>query len=152
MVVIVAEAAAKETKSRLGMEHTRLTSPYYPTWVKQAEIDYREMISAVGNENFSEIGELAEANALAMHSGMMSARPSLLYWNSVTMSIIGAVWQWRSTGIAQTYFTIDAGPNVIVICKKEDIKAIAEQARRISGVKQVIPSLPGGPAEVVFKE
>ncbi|MCP4633690.1 MAG: diphosphomevalonate decarboxylase [candidate division Zixibacteria bacterium] len=151
MVVVVVDSQSKAISSREGMEHSRLTSPYYKNWIKQADADYKSMLKAINTEDFTAIGELSEANALAMHCCMIASRPSLIYWNNTTVDIINSVKGWRKDGL-EVYFTIDAGPNVILMGNKEDLAKIAQRAERVKGVTTVIPSIPGGQAEILLRE
>jgi diphosphomevalonate decarboxylase len=48
-----------------------------------------------------------------------------MYWSSATIEVIQKVQELRSSGI-QAYFTIDAGPNVKVLCQPEDEQAVSE--------------------------
>jgi diphosphomevalonate decarboxylase len=98
--------------------------------------------------DFSQIGEIAEANALAMHACMIGSRPSLIYWHPATLELIRSASLWRNQGL-ETYFTIDAGPNVIFLGKRDDLSQIARRAKRIVGVKKVIVSQPADGAEVI---
>ncbi len=148
MVIVIVESRHKKIGSRSGMEHTAKTSPYYPDWLRQAKTDYRMMLRAIGRGNLAEIGKIAEANALAMHACMLGARPPLVYWHPATVEIITRVPYWRKLGL-ETYFTIDAGPNVILLGKKADLLQIARRVKRIAGVKDVVVSFPAGGAEVV---
>jgi len=50
---------------------------------------------------------------------------------------INEIYNLRQNGI-QVYFTIDAGPQVKVICNPEDIDSVNERVTNIPGVKQII--------------
>ena len=151
MVVVVIADAAKEISSRQGMKIVKESSPYYSAWVELTSRDYRRMLKVIRNQDFIHMGELAEANALAMHSCMIASRPSLFYWSVSTVQITSAVWEWRKQGL-QVFFTIDAGPNVVLIGKLQELPEIAARARTLPGVARVIPSAPGGGAEVLSLE
>ncbi|MCD6160955.1 MAG: diphosphomevalonate decarboxylase [candidate division Zixibacteria bacterium] len=148
MVVAVVEADKKKIGSGKGMEICRKNSPYYKSWLKQAAADYKNMLSAIRNLNFTKAGEIAEYNALAMHACMIAARPSLIYWSPATFKIIQFVRRWRDNGF-ETYATIDAGPHVIVFGKKEDLPKISRRLRQIEGVKSVIKSNAGDNAKII---
>ncbi len=148
MVVIEVEGRTKKIGSREGMELCRRYSPYYRQWITLANKDYRKMLSALRRLDFSRVGEVAEANALAMHACMFASRPALVYWSPATIEIINSVWQWRVDGL-ETYFTIDAGSNVVLLCKQEDLKEAIRRASRLKNVRSAIKSLPGGPAEII---
>ena len=85
-----------------------------------------------------------------MHAVMMSSQPPLYYWNTVTMDVIQATQRWRAAGLP-VYFTIDAGPNVHLICEAAQAQAVEDTARQIPGVKQILVSGPGGPARLIEK-
>jgi diphosphomevalonate decarboxylase len=147
MIVVIVKADEKEIGSRQGMELSRKGSPYYQSWLSQAARDYNSMLAAIRKKDLSKIGEICEANTLAMHSCMMATRPALIYWNNSTLELIKAVKRWRGKGL-EAYFTIDAGPHVIILAKREDLNSIAARARRIEGVISARISLPAGGAEV----
>jgi diphosphomevalonate decarboxylase len=148
MVMAIVESKHKKINSRTGMGHSAETSPYYQSWIKSAKSDCRKMLRAIYRNNLAEIGITAEANALAMHACMMSARPPLVYWHPATVEIITRVPFWRKSGL-ETYFTIDAGPNVILLGRKPDLLQIARRVKRIAGVKDVVVGFPAGGAEVI---
>jgi diphosphomevalonate decarboxylase len=79
---------------------------------------------------------------------MMSSRPPLYYWTPETMAIIQAVQSWRADGVP-VYFTIDAGPNVHLICEAANAAKVKAQARALPGVLDILVSGPGGPARSV---
>jgi diphosphomevalonate decarboxylase len=54
----------------------------------------------------------------------------------------------RDDGL-KAYFTIDAGPQVKVLCGVDDRAAVAEALREVPGVHRVLLSQPGGSAELL---
>jgi diphosphomevalonate decarboxylase len=147
MVVVIVKSGEKEISSRQGMELSRKTSPYYKSWLSQAARDYSSMLDAIKKKDLSQIGEICEANTLAMHACMMATRPPLIYWNRATIEIIHAVRRWRAKGL-DAYFTIDAGPHVAILARREDLNSISTRARRLNGVISAKTSLPAGGAEI----
>ena len=79
---------------------------------------------------------------------MMTSRPALYYWTPVTMAVIQAVQSWRAEGLP-VYYTIDAGPNVHLICEAADADEVEMRARDLPGVLDILVSGPGGPARLV---
>jgi diphosphomevalonate decarboxylase len=98
--------------------------------------------------DLSVLGPIIEEDAMIMHAVMMSSRPPLYYWNEATMALIQASQRWRAEGLP-VYFTIDAGPNVHLICEATAAEAVMAQARKIRGVQDVLSSGPGGPARLI---
>ena len=99
--------------------------------------------------DLSVMGAMIEEDAVIMHAVMMSSHPPLYYWNGATMAVIQAVQQWRADEGLPVYFTIDAGPNVHLICEAAYVEAVEAKARQISGVEKLLTSSPGGAARLV---
>lgn len=154
MVVAVVETGAKEVGSRAGMELSRRTSPFYGQWVQKARQHYREMRRALRSWDLARVGELMEENTLAMHACMLSTRPPLLYWRGATVELWHQVRHWRTAGL-QVYATTDAGANVALLCRRSDLRRVAQRVKRLAtsgiGIKAVIASEPGGPARIVSR-
>ena len=100
--------------------------------------------------DLSAMGPIIEEDAVIMHGVMMSGHPPLYYWNPATIALIQATQQWRAEGL-NVYFTIDAGPNVHLMCEAAQVDEVEAAARKIAGVKDVLSSGPGGPARLVEK-
>jgi diphosphomevalonate decarboxylase len=94
------------------------------------------------------MGILIEEDAVMMHAVMMTSRPALYYWATATIGVIQAVQSWRAAGLP-VYFTIDAGPNVHLICEAGDAPQVESRARALPRVLDVLVSGPGGPARLV---
>jgi diphosphomevalonate decarboxylase len=94
------------------------------------------------------MGTLIEQDAVLMHAVMMSSRPPLYYWTPATMAVIQAAQVWRAAGIP-VFFTIDAGPNVHLICQAAHVAEVEARARTLPGVRDILVSGPGGPARLV---
>ena len=92
------------------------------------------------------MGALIEQDAVMMHAVMMTSRPPLYYWAPATLAIIHAVQAWRADGLP-VYFTIDAGPNVHLICEAGAAAEVRTRAQALPGVLDVLASPPGGPAQ-----
>lgn len=148
MVIVEMNSRPKAVDSRIGMELSKLTSPYYKSWIKVGRRQYAEMISAIRRFDLTKTGEIMEANTLAMHACMIATRPPLLYWEPATVSLIRACFDWRKNNL-ETYFTIDAGPHVVLLARLEDLRKVAANAEKIDGVIRAVPSKPGRPAEVI---
>jgi diphosphomevalonate decarboxylase len=98
--------------------------------------------------NLGAMGALIEADAVMMHAVMMTSRPALYYWTPETMGVIRSVQRWRAEGIP-VYYTVDAGPNVHLICEAAHAPTVERQARALPGVLEILVSGPGGPARLV---
>lgn len=116
------------------------------TYVNQVLAEAR---SAIANRNLSRLGPIIEQDALAMHAVMMTSTPSLMYWQPGTLEIMQAVRLWRERNGLEAYFTIDAGPNVHVICTAEDVAAVEEALATLPSVQRVIVSRPGSEPQLL---
>lgn len=123
LVVAVLAAGRKAVGSREAMRRTVQSSPYYPAWVEHVPRDLREMRLAVERGDFTAVGELAESNALRMHATMLGAVPPVRYWNPDTVAALDLVAAMREEGL-EAYATMDAGPNVKVLCLPRDAEAV----------------------------
>jgi diphosphomevalonate decarboxylase len=146
MVVGVVSKAGKAVGSTEGMERSRLTSPLYDTWVAQAEEDVAAGIAAIADRDLTRLGEVMEASTLKMHAAMMTARPPLLYWQPATVAALHAVWALRAAGTS-AWVTMDAGPQVKVLCARADAERVADAIRPHVLAVHVLG--PGGPARIV---
>jgi diphosphomevalonate decarboxylase len=132
----------KQVSSRDGMRRTVETSPFYSSWLEEAKKDLIIAKEAIKKRDFEMLGTVAEANALKMHATTLGANPPFMYWQSATLDVIQKVTELRSSGIA-AYFTIDAGPNVKVLCQPEDEQAVREQLLTLPTVQNVYSCHPG---------
>lgn len=123
MLVVVVTDTPKKISSRIGMQQTVATSPDYENWIKKSELRIPLMIDAIKNKNFEMVGTLAEQDCIDMHYCMRTTTQPLNYWTKQTVALINLVKHLRING-TPCYYTIDAGPNVKVLCLKKDIQKI----------------------------
>ncbi|HEQ8224742.1 diphosphomevalonate decarboxylase [Streptococcus pyogenes] len=126
MIMLVLNAAKKPISSREGMKLCRDTSTIFDEWVEQSAIDYQHMLTYLKTNNFEKVGQLTEANALAMHATTKTANPPFSYLTKESYQAMEAVKELRQEGFA-CYFTMDAGPNVKVLCLEKDLAQLAER-------------------------
>ncbi len=77
----------------------------------------RAMLEALATQDLSQLGPLLEQEALEMHSIMLSVEPPICYLTADTSAWIVQVRRWRQEEGLEVYFTIDAGPNLHLICE-----------------------------------
>lgn len=132
----------KRLPSREGMKRTVETSPFYQGWLSTVEEDLESAKKAILNRDFSSLGEVVERNALKMHATMLGAKPPLIYWESGTLEVMHCVHELRQEGIP-AYFTIDAGPNVKVLCEPGNENKVKQALMELGSVREVISCRPG---------
>jgi diphosphomevalonate decarboxylase len=147
VVVAITSTAPKPVSSRDGMRRAE-ASPYYPAWVAGAATDLRAARDAIRGRDLEALGTVAERSALKMHAVGLAAEPPLLYWRGATVECVHRVWALRHDGLG-AWVSIDAGPQVKVLCAAADEGRIAEVLAAVPGVARVIRCRLGGGAAVV---
>lgn len=125
MIMLVLEDQKKPISSRDGMKLCVETSTTFDEWIRQSEQDYKDMLVYLKENDFKKVGELTEKNALAMHATTKTATPSFSYLTDASYEAMDFVRQLREQG-EYCYFTMDAGPNVKVLCLEEDLEYLSE--------------------------
>jgi len=142
MVVVVVNSNKKEVSSREGMKRTVSTSPFYKIWSNKAEEDVKEAKLAIKNRDFERLGLITERNGLMMHATMLGANPPILYWEPDSVLAMKMVRELRNEGIA-CYFTMDAGPNVKILCRLSESNKIKEKLMEAFDEERIIVTGPG---------
>ncbi len=124
LVVAVVSSQKKKVGSTQGMERTRRTSPYYAAWVREAPALVEAGVQAVLARDLPELGRIMEASTLQMHATMHTSQPPIVYWHGGTVAALQEVWALRERGMA-AWVTMDAGPNVKVLCQPGDAEVVA---------------------------
>jgi diphosphomevalonate decarboxylase len=145
MVVAVTSTTRKAVGSSEGMRRAT-TSPLYPAWVETAERDLADARAAIARRDLEALGIVTEHSAFKMHAIGLAAQPPLLYWRGATVECIHRVWALRAEGTTG-FVTIDAGPQVKVLCEASAADRIAAALRDVPGVERVLTCAPGGPVE-----
>jgi len=142
MITTIVSTTAKKVKSRAGMAQTVETCPMYKAWLDTVDGDTKKIKEGIMKKNFTLVGSTAEYNCLKMHATMITTQPPLIYWFPATLEIIHSVLAWRKEGI-ECYFTIDAGPQVKVICLEKDVPELQTRLQKIKGVQKTVVCKPG---------
>lgn len=121
------------------------TSPFQDARIQTAPERVRQCRDAVLNKDFDMLADVSERDMIMMHSVMMTQVPPLFYWESATIRLLSLVREWRDEGLP-CFATIDAGPNVHVICPAEAADEIRGRAEKIEGIREILVSQPGGKA------
>ena len=148
VIAVIGGGAPKTHGSRDAMAHTAQTSPLYRAWIELVPRDLAAAEAALAAGDLEALGQLAEANALAMHASAIAARPAVIYWQPATLAALAEVRALRAAGRA-AWATIDAGPHVKVLTTQGDAPAVAAALRSVPGATDVLIAAAGGPATVV---
>lgn len=147
-VVAIISTAEKAVSSENG-HMMAVTSPFNPARIDSLYTALQEVRAAITLRDLTRLGPIIEQDALAMHGVMMTSRPSLLYWQPGTIEVLQAVRRWREEDGFPVYFTIDAGPNVHLICEPAFERELLKRLQTLSSVRATVSSGPGDGAEVI---
>ncbi|MCX4095782.1 diphosphomevalonate decarboxylase [Nocardia sp. alder85J] len=130
LVIAVVDTGPKAVSSRVAMRESAATSAFYLPWVSANAQDLEQMRRALAGGDLERVGWIAERNALGMHALLMVARPAVRYLSPYSVAVLDRVERLRKTGTT-AYATIDAGPNVAVLCAREDAAKVVEALREL---------------------
>ena len=148
--IVICQVSHKEKKikSRKGMAQTVKTCPFYHCWLKTIDDDIKQIKRAILEKNFSLLGKITEKNCLKFHALTFTTKPPIIYWEPATLEILKKVIEWRNKGI-ESYFTIDAGPQVKILCLKNNLKRLLNNLRKISKIEKIFVSKIGPDAKII---
>ncbi len=147
IIICTTNTKEKEIKSRAGMRTTIKTCPFYSGWLKTIKHDIEIARQAITEKDFSSLGQIAETNCLKLHALMITTYPPIIYWNESTISLIRSILNWRKEGL-ECYFTIDAGPQVKILCRNSDTATIIKKLKDMTFIKNIKLSQPGSGVKI----
>lgn len=147
-IVAVVNTQAKHVSSTHGHDLAP-TSAYFPARLSEIPARIAEVRRAISERDLERLGVAAEADATSMHVVAMTATPPTMYWQPATLSVMQAVQRWRAQDGLQSYWTIDAGPNVHVLCEAKDAPEVEARLCELSAVQWTIANSPGHEARLV---
>jgi diphosphomevalonate decarboxylase len=103
---------------------------------------------AILEKDFETFADVVEQDSNMMHAVMLTSQPRLHYLLPATLAIMQSVIAWRAQGLPACY-TIDAGPNVHVLCPGGLSKEVQKRLEGISGVEKVLTAGPGAAAKQI---
>lgn len=142
MIFIIVDDNRKDISSTEGMRRVVETSPYYKGWVKSTGEDLVAMKAAIKEQDIVAVGEIAERSALKMHALNLSANPPFNYWSPDSIIAMRKVDELREMGYP-VYLTMDAGPNVKLICKASQMDEIQQILLKDYRADQLVLAHPG---------
>ncbi|MBI4731101.1 MAG: diphosphomevalonate decarboxylase [Chloroflexi bacterium] len=149
-VIAILSSAHKTTGSTEGHALAG-TSPLQAARVNDAPRRLDLCRRAILERDFAAFADIVEADSNLMHAVMTTSSPPLFYWQPGTLAVMQAVRAARLNG-QPACTTVDAGPNVHVICEKASATKIVKMVGSIPGVREVRAAQAGGPARLVEVE
>lgn len=146
-IVVVVRSPEKSVSTTSGMERVK-TSPFWRERILGIPAKIQAVQYALKKRSLRDLGIVMEEDCINMHAVTMTQNPPLFYWNETTMEIIRSVPRWREEGVG-VYFTIDAGPNVHLICEGINEKIVIEKVKRLRGISQLLLNRPAQGARLI---
>ncbi len=135
-VVALVQTGPKRISSLEG--HRRAaTSPHYARRQELLPERLARVRRAIRARDLEALGPVLEADAVELHLVAMSSSPAIFYWAPATLRVLERLRTLREQGV-RAWATMDAGPNVHVICAPESEGPMAAALAAIEGVERVI--------------
>jgi diphosphomevalonate decarboxylase len=144
--IAIVEPKPKATGSTEG-HRLAGTSPLQPARLADAPRRLDVCRRAILERDFDALAVITELDSNLMHSVMMTSTPPLFYWQPASLHLMKEIADWRQHGLPACY-TLDAGPNVHVLCPEETADLVKRRLEEFPEVCEVLVSKPGGPARL----
>lgn len=148
-LVVVVSRKKKKVGSAEG--HKLARNEYMKARLVRIEERVRKVERALAEKDLERLGRVIENDAMSLHAVAMLSQPPLYYLNGRTFDVIERLLELRSKGV-EGYFTMDAGPNVHVVCEGGDKERLKEELREVEGVMEIIENRVAEGAEVIGGE
>ena len=146
-VVAVLDAGPKSVSSHDG-HRLASTSPLQDERIRQVQSHLHTARRAVKARDLKMLGETSERDAMLMHAVMLSSAPPLLFLNAQAVELMHRIRSWRQRDGLEAYFTVDAGPNIHVLCNRPDVGEVTARLNACPSVQGLIVNGPGPAPEV----
>jgi len=150
IIICITDEKEKIISSREGMEISRNTSPLYQSWLDSNKKDIQIAKSAIAEKNLGRLGEVTEKNCYLMHEVMKTSSPKINYMSKSTYKCIKEIKAIREGG-TDLFFTVDAGPQVKIVCKPEDKDLVKTNFSNKPYVKKIVQANIGFGARVIHE-
>ncbi len=148
IIVVIFDHQEKKVSSTDGHKLAK-TSIFFRRRINYIDKKLNYLKETIKKKDFKTFGEIVEAEALEMHAIMLTSLPSLIYWQPETLKLIKYLKDLRSEGLF-VYFTIDAGPNLIIFSQKKDKDILIKKLKSFREVKKIIVNEPTKGARLVY--
>ncbi|MEN4013509.1 MAG: diphosphomevalonate decarboxylase [Chloroflexota bacterium] len=142
--IAVVQRGHKKTGSTEG-HALAPTSPLQAARITDAPRRLEICRRAILERDFDTFAEIVELDSNLMHAVMMTSMPPLFYWTETSLKLMKLIPDWRREGLPVCY-TLDAGPNVHILCLETTLEEVRKRTGLIQGVKTIIVARAGGKA------
>lgn len=146
-VVAIVSTEKKDVASTEGQKLVS-TSPFFGNRLSRIKSKIKLIKELMSKKDFTRFGELIEAEALELHTIMLTSSPSLIYWTPGTLKIMKLCKKWRTEGL-ESYFTINTGQDIHLIIEEKNIEKLTKKLANIPEVKETIVNHPSRGARLI---
>jgi len=139
--IVILDSNHKATGSTEGHRLAQ-SSPLQQARVKDCERRLENCRGAIRHKDFDALARVIELDSNLLHAVAMTSNPPVFYWLPATIEVMQSVVTWRQAGLPVAY-TIDAGPNVHVICDASSFTRVHEKLTSQPGIQSVLCSKVG---------
>lgn len=151
-IVVLVNTQKKAISSSQGHQ-SAWSSPLFRQRLAVIPERVRDIKKAIASRDLDSLGRIIETEATEMHAIMLSSRPASKYYGEATSQFLAWVRAQRYEGFLPAYFTIDAGPNVHLICEQERVEAVATKiAANFPEFELLIDRVGAGPSLAICNE
>lgn len=136
-IVAIVDDKKKKVSSSLGHELAE-TSSFFNQRIKDISKRMKACEKAILEKDLKKLGEITEEDCLSMISVMMTSKPSVIYWNEGSISLINSVYSWRENDNLPVYFSFDAGANAHLITEKKYQTKVLNKLKKNPFIKSTI--------------
>jgi diphosphomevalonate decarboxylase len=112
--ILLVDKGEKQVSSTIGHDLMH-GHPFAEQRFLQANHNLSAMKSVLENGNIADFVKIVESEALTLHAMMMTSLPYFILMKPKTLSIINAIWKFRTETNIPVCFTLDAGANVHIL-------------------------------------
>lgn len=114
IAILIVSSKKKSLSSSMG--HQLMDAhPFAAARYSQAREHLKRLTQSMQEENFNAFAEIVETEALTLHSLLMTSSQEGMLIKPNSLRIIEEVRAFRQTTGTQVCFTLDAGPNILLI-------------------------------------
>lgn len=145
--IAIVDRSHKRTGSAQGMALAH-TSPLQAERVRTASERLDRCRQAILEHDFDAFADVVELDSDLMHAVMRTSNPPLDYMQPATHRILAEVKDWRKQGHC-VCSTVDAGPNVHILCLADEQEFVQRSLLSLPGVNEVLTAKPGNGAILI---
>lgn len=140
MGIVIALIPAYKSTENAHLE--AVGSPFMPCRVAYVKSVIEDMMTAIHNRDFSEVGRLAEQDSFSLHAVTMTGPGNVVHWQPETLRVFQEVRAMRAEGL-NCYLSVDTGATVYINSRPEDRDAVEARIQKL-GIETLTCEVGGG--------